>query len=286
ARLPVYTLLIAVMVRPEGDSSFTQGLLMAAMYLFSTLVALVVAGVLSRTVIRGPNVPLILEMPPYRLPHVPSVLRMLRLRATMFVRDAGGVILVCSLAMWVLLTFPREPVLERDFDAERIELVATLEGPELEAASSALDEEHQGAVLAASYGGRLGHAIEPVIEPLGFDWRMGVGLVGAFAAREVFVSTMGVVYGLGEEQDEESGMLRDRLRAERRPDGTPAYSPLVCLSLLVFFALACQCMTTLAVVYRESGGWRWPVFLFFYTLALAWGASFTVYQGGQLFGLT
>lgn len=286
ARLPVYTLLIAVMARPDTEGTFTQGLLMAAMYLFSTLLALVVAGVLSRTVIRGPNVPLILEMPPYRLPHLPSVLRMLRQRATMFVRDAGGVILVCSLAMWALLTFPREPMLDRDFESERIELISTLEGPELEAASDALGEERQAAVLAASYGGRLGHAIEPVIEPLGFDWRMGVGLVGAFAAREVFVSTMGVVYGLGEEQDEESGLLRDRLRAERRPDGSPSYSPLVCLSLLVFFALACQCMTTLAVVYRESGGWRWPVFLFAYTLALAWGASFVVYQGGQLLGFS
>jgi ferrous iron transport protein B len=259
---------------------------MAAMYLFSTLLALVVAGVLSRTVIRGKRVPLILEMPPYRFPHLPSVLRMLRQRATMFVRDAGGVILVFSLIMWALLTFPREPELERDFGAERVELEVQLaEQPtSLEDALAHLEQEENSELLAASYGGRLGRTLEPVIEPLGFDWRMGVGIIGAFAAREVFVSTMGVVYGLGAEEDEESSLLRDRLRAERRPDGSPSYSPLVCLSLLVFFALACQCMTTLAVVYRESGSWRWPAFLFIYTLGLAWGASFVVYQGGLLLG--
>ena len=286
ARLPVYTLLIAVMARPGEDAGFTQGFLMAFMYLFATVVALVVAGVLSRTVIRGERVPLILEMPPYRFPHLPSVLRMLRQRASMFVKDAGGVILVFSMVMWALLTFPREPVLERDFAAERTELVAALPEAELEDALLALDEAEAGAQLAATYGGRLGKVIEPAIAPLGFDWKMGIGIVGAFAAREVFVSTMGIVYGLGDDQDETSGQLRDRLRAETRTDGRPAYTPLVCLSLLVFFALACQCMTTVAVVYRESGSWRWPAFLFGYTLALAWLASLAVYQGGQLLGFT
>ena len=293
ARLPVYTLLIAVMATPGEDTGFTQGFLMAFMYLFATVVALVVAGVLSKTVIRGERVPLILEMPPYRFPHLPSVLRMLRQRAMMFVKDAGGVILVFSIVMWGLLTFPQEPVLERDFEGERVELTAMLQHS-LEAdgvaavdeALQALDEEEAAAQLAATYGGQLGKLIEPTIEPLGFDWQMGVGIVGAFAAREVFVSTMGIVYGLGDEQDEASGLLRDKLRSEQRPDGTPVYTPLVCLSLLIFFALACQCMTTIAVVYRESGSWRWPAFLFAYTLVLAWGASFVVYQGGLLLGFS
>jgi len=284
ARLPVYTLLIAVMATPGEETGFTQGFLMAFMYLFATVIALVVAGVLSKTVIKGQRVPLILEMPPYRLPHLPSVLRMLRQRAMLFVKDAGGVILVFSMVMWALLTFPQEPVLERDFEAERAELVATLAGPELEADLASLDQAESGAKLAATYGGRLGKLIEPAIAPLGFDWQMGVGIVGAFAAREVFVSTMGIVYGLGDEQDEASGLLRDKLRSERRADGTPVYTPLVCLSLLIFFALACQCMTTVAVVQRESKSWRWPAFLFAYTLVLAWSASFLVYQGGRLLG--
>ena len=147
-----------------------------------------------------------------------------------------------------------------------------------------LDAEYAAARLEASYGGRLGHLVEPTIEPLGFDWKMGIGLIGAFAAREVFVSTMGVVYGLGDAQDEESPMLRDKLRSERRPDGSKAFTPLVCFSLLVFFALACQCSSTLAMVYRETKTWRWPVFLFTYTLVLAWMASLIVFQGGSLLG--
>jgi len=277
ARLPVYTLLIAIMVPVGSGGTWTQGLLMAGMYLFSTVLALIVAGVLSRTIIRGPRVPLILEMPPYRMPHWPSVLRMLRERSMVFVRDAGGVILVASMVIWALLEFPREPELQRDFAAERVALVEEGAAPE---ALSVLDMAEASERLEASYGGRLGHMIEPVIEPLGFDWKMGIGLVGAFAAREVFVSTMGVVYGLGGDEDENSPLLRDRLRAEKRPDGSPAFTPLVCFSLLVFFALACQCSSTLAMVYRETKTLRWPVFLFTYTLVLAWLASFAVFQLG------
>ncbi|HMQ24108.1 MAG TPA: nucleoside recognition domain-containing protein, partial [Planctomycetota bacterium] len=122
------------------------------------------------------------------------------------------------------------------------------------------------------------------LEPLGFDWKLGVGIVGAFAAREVFVSTLGIVYGVGSDVDEESVTLREKIRSERRVDGRVVYTPLVGLSLLVFFALACQCMSTLAVVKRETHSWRWPIFMFVYMTALAWLASFAVYQGGQLLG--
>src|SRR5688572_654556 len=138
--------------------------------------------------------------------------------------------------------------------------------------------------LAQSFGGRLGHALEPALAPLGFDWKIGIGLIGAFAAREVFVSTMAVVYGLADAGAAESSALRDRLRSERRPDGKLLFTPLVCLSLMVFFALSCQCMSTLAVVKRETRSWRWPAFLFAYMTALAWVASFVVYQGGRLLG--
>jgi ferrous iron transport protein B len=136
-----------------------------------------------------------------------------------------------------------------------------------------------------SWGGQLGHAIEPVLAPLGFDWKIGIGLVGAFAAREVFVTTMGVVYGAGGDVDEESSTLRGKIRAESRADGKPVYTPLVGLSLMIFFALACQCMSTLAAVKRETQSWRWPVFLFAYMGVLAWVASFAVYQGGEALGL-
>jgi ferrous iron transport protein B len=130
----------------------------------------------------------------------------------------------------------------------------------------------------------LGRMIEPAIEPLGFDWKVGVGLIGAFAAREVFVATMGVVYNVGDEVTAQDITLREHIRSEVRDDGRRLYSPLMGLSLLVFFALACQCMSTLAVVKRETRGYRWPAFLFMYMTSLAWICSFCIYQGGKLLG--
>jgi ferrous iron transport protein B len=283
ARLPVYGLLIAALVPAGRGRGFTQGLLLAGMYLFSTVVALVAAAVLGRTVLRGERQPLLLEMPPYRLPHWKSVLRLMWEKGAVFLREAGTVILVCTIAMWALLSFPRDAAAARAFEAQRQELRASLGGAELDDRLAELDREQKGADLRASFGGRMGHLIEPAIEPLGFDWKIGIGLIGAFAAREVFVSTMAVVYGL-EGESESSEALRDRVREERWPDGSRVFTPLVCFSLMVFFALACQCMSTLAAVRRETASWGWPAFLFVYMTALAWLASFAVVQGGRLLG--
>jgi ferrous iron transport protein B len=263
ARLPVYTLIIAALFPPAHALGVlpVQGLLMVAMYVFSILTTLAAAGVLGRTVIRGMRVPLILELPPYRLPTRHTIARLVLDRAWTFVREAGTVILACSIVMWALLSFPRLP----DTPATRAL------GP----------GARQAAALEHSLGGRLGHALEPALRPLGFDWKIGVGIIGAFAAREVFVSTMGIIYGVG---DQDAQPLRERLHDERRADGTPVYTPLVGLSLMIFFALACQCMSTLAVVRRESHSWTWPAFMFVYMTALAWLASFAIYRGGRLLG--
>jgi ferrous iron transport protein B len=285
ARLPVYALLIGALFPPSSVFGFVpvQGLMMIAMYAFSTVMALAAAAVLSRTLFKGPRVPLILELPPYRRPHWRTVLRMMWQRSRMFLREAGGVILVCTIVLWVLLSFPRGADGEERLEAARTELVArNVPVDEIERTLETLSQEQAGETLRSSYGGRLGHALEPVIAPLGFDWKVGIGLIGAFAAREVFVSTMGVVYGVGDEAD--SATLREKIRAESRADGKPVYSPLMGISLMVFFALACQCMSTLAAVYRETRSWRWPVFMFAYMTALAWLASFVVYQGGQSLG--
>jgi ferrous iron transport protein B len=227
-------------------------------------------------------VPLLVEMPPYRLPSVRGVLLSVWRRSSIFVREAGTVILACTIGMWILLSFPRSEVVDADFDARRAELEAQVPAADLEERRAALERERSGALLRETWGARLGRALEPAIEPLGFDWKIGIGLIGAFAAREVFVSTMGLVYGLGDEVDEQSAGLRERIRSATHADGRPVYSPLVGLSLMVFFALACQCMSTLAVVRRETRSWAWPAFLFAYTLALAWLASFVVHQGGRL----
>ncbi|MCG8555174.1 MAG: ferrous iron transport protein B [Proteobacteria bacterium] len=279
ARLPVYTLIIGALFPASAALGFVsvQGALMIAMYLFSVLMALGAAWVLSRTALRAAPVPLLLELPPYRLPRMADVLRMMWRRSKLFLTEAGTVILGCTIVLWVLLSFPQQPPNQSELDAR-------LERAESAEAAEAIEQERAGARLRSSYAGRLGRLIEPAIEPLGFDWKIGVGLVGAFAAREVFVSTMGVVYNLGAGTDERSTTLRDRLKRELREDGTRTYTPLVGLSLMVFFALACQCMSTLAVVKHETGGFRWPSFMFVYMTLLAWTASFLVFQGGRLLG--
>lgn len=286
ARLPVYTLVIATLFPPQRFWGMpVQALLMVAMYLFSTVIALLAAAVLSRTLLKGPNVPLILELPPYRMPDIRRVIQEMWSKGKVFLSEAGGVILVCTVALWFLLSFPRTPDLGRDFASERATAEAIASEPERLSTLDDLNHEESSAQLRASYGGQLGRAIEPVIAPLGFDWKIGIGLIGSFAAREVFVSTMGLVYGVGAEVDEGSVPLRTRMRAESRPNGKPVYSPLAGFSLLVFFALACQCMSTVAVVKRETNSWRWPLFMLGYMTVLAWVASFFVYQGGLLLGI-
>jgi len=144
----------------------------------------------------------------------------------------------------------------------------------------------EGEQLRQSYAGRLGHLIEPVIRPLGFDWKMGIGLVASFAARETLVSTFSIVYNVGKDAEAESPSLIEAVRNAKRPDGNPAWTPLVAVSMMVFFVLACQCMSTVAVVRRETNSWRWPLFMVGYMLVIAYVASLITYQGGRLLGLS
>jgi len=294
ARLPVYTLIIGALYPAKSEVGGTvagffglQALLMLAMYVFSTVLALVAAAVLGRTVFKGPSVPLLLELPQYRMPSPKSVTRMMWERSRLFVSEAGTVILTCTIVLWFLLSFPRDADFSFDYatEAAAVQQQAAAQ-PEgwADAQLAQLDALQAAERLRASFGGRLGRMIEPVIAPLGFDWKIGVGLIGAFAAREVFVSTMGVVYGMGGDVDEGSTPLREHLQAEVWPDGRRVYTPLVGLSLMVFFALAAQCMSTLAVVRRETRSWRWPIFLFTYMTVLAWLFSFATYQGGIALG--
>ncbi len=277
ARLPVYTLIIAALFPVDAEVGWPlQGALMVALYLFSVVTSFVAAFVLGRTVIPGKSMPLILELPRYRWPRLGPTLRMMRLRAGQFLKEAGTVILAATILLWGLLTFPRtdESPVDKGVAALSAEsstgqnLEPSVPGP---------------ASLQNSYAGRLGRAFEPLVEPLGFDWKIATGIIGAFAAREVFISTLALVYEIGE-VDDEALPLRERIRQEKKPDGTPVYTPLVGLSLMIFFALACQCMSTLAVVKRETQSWRWPTFLFVYMTTLAYLSSLLVYQGGRLLG--
>ncbi len=284
ARLPVYALIISALFSDrEPVLGFLElgGLMLLGMYLLSVLVTIAVAAVLKRTLLVSPTPPLVLELPPYRLPRPGSVLRRVLERCTLFLRDAGTVILACTIVLWALLAYPKHVEPTPALAAALAAAEASGDATALETAKAGLEAER----VARSYAGRLGHAIEPLITPLGYDWKIGIGLIGSFAAREVLVATLGLVYGVGE-ADEESAGLREAIRAQRHPTtGAPVYTPLVGFSLMIFFLLAAQCTSTLAIVRRETGGWRWPAFMFGYMTLLAWLGAFAVYQGGRLLGL-
>ena len=295
ARLPVYTLMIASFFSERRLLGVVSvgALIILSMYLLGIAVAVAVAWVLKRTILKSPPPPLVLELPPYRVPNLLNVAQAMRSRAWLFVKRAGTVILAISILLWALMTFPRseqKPVP----DAEEGAAVQALRetggeargepAPGTVGASGAAVAD-EAAQLRQSYAGRLGRVIEPLIEPLGFDWRIGIGLIASFAARETLVSTLSIVYNVGKDAEADSPSLIDAVRNARRPDGRPAWTPLVAVSLMVFFVLACQCMSTVAVVRRETNSWRWPLFMVGYMLALAYVASFITFQGGRLLGL-
>jgi ferrous iron transport protein B len=284
ARLPIYTLIIGTLFAAEqavlGPISLGT-LMMLALYLLSMLLTLIAAAVIGRTVVRGRPQPLLIELPPYRLPSVSTVALVLWQKAKLFLHTAGTVIVVISIVLWVLLSFPRNATVERSYEQAVATAVAAGDGARVER----LRAQHRASQLEQSYAGQIGRFLEPLIAPLGFDWKIGIGLVGSFAAREVFVATMGMVYGVGE-ADDTSGSLREAIRQQRRSDGSPVYTPLTGLSLLVFYMLALQCMSTIAVVRQESGSWKWTGFMLAYLTALAYLGSLTVYQVGRFLGFS
>jgi ferrous iron transport protein B len=281
ARLPVYTLIVVSLFPAGTIAGFlpTRGLVLVSMYVFGMLSALVAAWVLARLLppLGGKRLPFVVELPPYRKPRLRDVLLMVWDRASRFLRDAGPLIVVCSVVLWALLDFPRTAAHPSRAWDQAISTASLAERPQLEAGKEAER-------LQQSFAGKLGRSLGPVLAPLGFDWKIGIGLIGSFAAREVFIATMAVVHGLGPDRGGQAVTLREKLRQEKRADGTPMYTPLVGLSLLLFFALACQCTSTLAAVRRETRTLRWPAFLFVYTTGLAWLVSFGVYQVGRALG--
>lgn len=263
ARLPVYALMIAALFPVGAVSVWIKGAIMMGLYLFGTIAALAFAWLFKKTILRGETPVFLMELPPYRCPVLKHIVMQMLFRANMFLKRAGTVILGISILLWFLASFPKT----------KTELPSV--------------EPDKAAQLDHSYAGRLGHFLEPVIAPLGFDWKMGIGLVAAQAAREVFVSTLAIIYHVeGDEKEvkKNNTSLREKLLHAKRPNGLPVYTPLTCLSLLIFFALSMQCISTLAVVRRETNSLRWPIFQFCYMTGAAYLASFLVYQGGLLLG--
>ncbi len=285
ARLPVYILVVGTVFAGATLGWFSAGaVVLLSMYTLSVVVTLAAAAIIRRTILPGPVPTFMLEMPPYRWPSAQILWINAWRRLRIFLVDAGTIILAMTVVLWALLSFPKSEEIAIRYDQERAIVAQTdLPPDQSERAIAALNAREASEQLEQSAAGRVGHALEPVLRPLGFDWQIGVGIIGAFAAREVFISTLGVVFGIGE-TDEENQPLRQALKQARHADGTPVMTPLSGVSLMVFFLLACQCMSTIAVVRRESGSWRWPVFLFVYMTVLAYVGSLLVYQGGRLLG--
>jgi ferrous iron transport protein B len=287
ARLPVYTLLIAACIPAKKLFGFmgVQGLTMLSMYLLGIVMALLMAWLFKKTLLKGETPMLIMELPPYKKPVLRIVMRHMWDRSKIFLRRAGTVILGISILLWFLATYPRSGELEQVYAAKR-QAVESATAPGSEARDAELakvEQEKSGEMLRNSFAGRLGRLIEPLIRPLGFDWKIGIGIVASFAAREVFVSTMSTVYNVGS-SDEESSTIADTLKAQKHPDGSPVYTPLVGITIMVFYVLALQCVSTIAVVRRETNSWKWPFFQWSYMAVLAWTLAFVTYQGGRLLG--
>ena len=295
ARLPIYLLFTGMFFA----STLQRSVVLLAMYLLGTFSAFGLAWIFKRTLLKGPAPAFILEMPPYRLPHWKVVITTVVQRSWQFLKRAGTIIFAFSVIMWAATHYPVPKHFTGDYT--RISVLAPQEktlqaaaDQKNAAAQTQLDELHTlqnqrgHEILENSFAGRTGKAIAPLFYPLGFDWKASIGVTGAFFAREVIISTMGVVYSVGGEENSrdalQNAMRSDQWSATSARAGTAIWTPLVAISLMVFVVFCMQCLSTLAIVKKETGHWGWPVFMFFYMTSLAWLAAFVVYQGGHLLG--
>jgi ferrous iron transport protein B len=274
ARLPVYTILIALVIPSKVYFGFLslQGLVMMGLYLMGTVMALIVAWVMKWFIKSTERSFFILELPTYRAPRWKNALATMIEKAKIFVFDAGKVIMMISLLLWALSTYgPKQKMAAVTAKYEQLIKDNPLQANEF-------NKQRKTELLQNSFAGTLGKTIEPAIRPLGYDWKIGIALITSFAAREVFVGTMATLYSVGEDASENNNTLRNKMSAAVRPDGSKVYNLATGLSLLVFYVLAMQCMSTLAVVKRETRSWKWPVIQLFYMTGLAYLLSWIVYR--------
>ena len=301
ARLPVYGLLIGAFFGPslfagtpyESYIWLIQGGIMLACYALGVIAAAATAFACKVFLGRGEVTPFILEMPSYKFPQFSEVARQVWNNTSKFLTKAGTIIFCLSIVLWAMAYFPRlSPERTEAITIERTAATAPLTAGANDeqrtnheiALQAVIDEAVAGAQLKQSISGRLGHVIEPVIAPLGYDWKIGVGLIAAFAAREVFVSNMAVVYSVSDPEADRTP-LEEAIRNDTYSDGTKVWTPLVATSLLVWFVLAMQCISTTAIVRRETGGWKWPLLQMVYMNALAYTGALLTYQiGSRFFG--
>lgn len=300
ARLPVYVILIGAFF-PSSMAS----LVLLSLYLLGIVIAALVAWLLRRTRLKGESSLLLMELPVYQAPSPRVVWGQVKSATREFLVLAGTVIVATSVVIWALSYYPRPAEIAERFDTLRAPHTAAANSPDDSPQKTAavqaleqLDNAERAAYLEQSALADIGRAVQPVFALAGFDWRTTVGVIAAFPARELIIPTLGVLYSLGDVdagtydlayldagEDAQRDGLTARLMSTTREDGTPAWTPLIALSVMVFFALCSQCMGTLGAIYRETRTWKWPVFVFSYMTALAWIMAVLVYQVGSALGL-
>jgi len=274
ARLPVFTILASLVVPNKNILGIfsLQGLVLMGLYVLGIVIALLVSYVMNLFIKIKEKSFFILELPVYRQPRWKNILYTMVEKAKVFVFDAGKVIMIISLVLWAFSSFG--PTEKRNKIEEKYAILIKNDPVN----ENKYQAEKSSALLENSYAGIMGRSIEPVIRPLGYDWKIGIALITSFAAREVFVGTMATLYSVGENADENSETLRNKMSAAKRADGSPVYTTATGYSLLIFYLLAMQCMSTLAVVKRETGSWKWPIIQLIYMTGLAYLLSFIAYQ--------
>lgn len=275
ARLPVFTILIALIVPNQKALGFfnLQGLALMGMYLLGFLAAIFSAWVMKLLIKVKERSYLIMELPTYRIPKWSNVGYTILEKTKAFVLEAGKIIMAISVILWVLASYGPGDTLSKAHES------VLAESKNLRLTEQGLQDRIAAYKLEHSYAGVIGKAIEPLIKPLGYDWKIGIALITSFAAREVFVGTMATIYSIGSVDDEDSATIKERMRAEINPEtGGPRFTPAVGFSLLVFYTFAMQCMSTIAVVYRETNGWKWPMIQLTYMTLLAYISAFAVFQ--------
>lgn len=270
ARLPVYTILIGMVIPDQSIFIFNlQGLVLMGLYLLGFFTALLVSFVMSKMIKASENSFFLLELPTYRAPRWKNIGTTMIEKARIFVTEAGKIIMIISLLLWVLASFGPPKQMQQLKEAYTQKIAANPDN------SEALEQEYQKEKLAHSFAGILGHAIEPGIAPLGYDWKIGIALITSFAAREVFVGTMATLYSIGE--GDTDLRLREKMHLAKKKDGTPVYTLASGVSLLIFYVYAMQCMSTLAVVKRETRSWKYPLLQFAYMFVLAYVGAYIAY---------
>ena len=293
ARMPVYVLLTSAFIPDTALLGFLPlpVLVMLSMYLLGIIAAVGVAFILRHTILPGETPPFVMELPSYKFPSISGVLFVVVEKGWAFVKRAGTLIFAMTIIIWALSYFPRnEEAVEAPFTDEIAQLEEQRESASPEEAEAiderlqAINNEIDGELLRGSFLGMAGHWIEPVVRPLGWDWKIGSAAIASFPAREVIISTMGVLYNLGGDEDEESEPLKETIKNAKWQDSEAnVFNVPVALSIMVFFALCAQCAATLAVIKRETNSWRWPIFTFTYMTVLAYLGALVTYQVSALF---